>query len=315
MIREPHSNPIDSTSAISTACDAILQISKNTRCTTVVDKSARSQAPTLNEACQAAVRVWSAIVSNLEVGKNDSCARLEFVSLAIPISSVVRCFLGQLRQHCLNEAERRRKKSPVLGSSEVTNLKRCLGDVSNEVEPFEYNTKVLTRFLVHIMSTAARLHARHQQIFDAIASVFLQHVGESMGLHLFGDSANNCATDHAVPIPGVSKASSTGVNYTRFAAQIEAPHLIEVLRPFVKTLVPEELGCTAFKVVENLQKTLMQGVFGSGDERLPLPINSVELVELNAVDNTDFELADDEDSKDWFLTQVWELLGWDILVG
>lgn len=314
MIREPPSNPTDFTNAISTACDAILQIGKNAQSTSSADKSGRSQVPTLNEACQAAERVWSGIVSILEVQKDDSCARLKCVPLAIPLSSIVQSFLVQLHQHCLEEAERRHNESSDMRSVKATNLKRSLENTSNPNELFEYNTNAITRSLIYIISTASKLHTKHQEIFNAISSVLLQYIGESIGLHLFGSSSDSRTTEHAVPIPGVSKALRVGVSHAKSAAQIEAPHLVEVLRIFTQKLAPETLGSTGSKVFEHLQKALVQGVFGSEDYQSPFLAHPVKLVDANTIEDTDFEVAYDEDGEDWFLTQVWELLGWDILI-
>lgn len=280
----------------------------------IADRSGKSQAPTLNEACHVAGRVWSAIISNLELERVNPCIGLESATLAIPISSIVRYFLGQLRRHCQSEAERRCNEFLKMDPPKATNRECRSGSASDRVELFKYNTAIITRSLVYIMSTAAKLHVKHQAIFDAIASVFLQHIGECMGLHLFGDSKTDCVVKHDVPVSGVCKVSIDS-SHTKSAAQLEAPHLVEVLRTFAQTLVPENIGCTGSRVLEDLQKTLIQGVFGSQDEQDPFLKYPIELVDSNTAPITDVGLVHDEDGKDWFLTQVWELLGWDVLIG
>jgi hypothetical protein len=315
MIREPVSTSSDLTSAISTACDAILRINKNAQDTSIANRSSRSQAPTLNEACQATERVWSTIISSLQAERHNSCVKIEHAPLATPMSSIVRFFLGQLHQHCLDEAERRHRESPNTSPSEILHARGGSRNAPVEIGLFQYNSNVIKTFLIYIMSTAIKLHAGHQEIFDAITSAFLQHLGESMGLYLFGTSDNGCTTEYAIHVPGVSKALRISGSHAKSAAQIEAPYLVEILRTFVQTIVPERLGSTSSKLFRNLQKTLLQGVFGSEDHQTPFPTYSAQLVEESTVIIPGFDSTHDEDDEDWFLAQVWELLGWDILIG
>lgn len=314
-MREPVSNLTDFTGAISTACDVVLRICDNAQATSVADRSGRSQVSTLNEACQAAGQIWTAIISSLEALNDKSRARSRLGPLAVPMSSIIRSFLGRLRLHCLEETWRRCTNSSDISPLKCTDGKKRLGNENDaeQMELFLHNSNEITRSLTYLLSTAARLYTEHREIYNAIASVFLQHVGESMALQLFGGSGNSGALGYAL-LPGLSSSSGSGISRAKSAAQIEAPYLVKILRPFVQTILPERRGCTSSNLIENLQKALLQGIFGNEDEQIQPCANSVETVDTNRANGTDLQVACDENDEDWFLSQVWEILGWDVLI-
>lgn len=317
IVREPISDSADFTSSICTACDVVLRICKNAQATSIVDGNGKSQAKILSEACQAAGQVWTAIISSLEATKENSRARLRLSPLASPISSIVRSLLDQFRLHCLKEAQRRHTVWSDVSSLKNIDMRRRSGDTNNsdQLEVFRHNSNAITRSLIYIMSTVARLRTEHQDIYEATASVFLQYVGRSMALHLFGDPSNDCASSYAVSLPGLLDGSEVGVSRAKSVAQIEAPYLVKVLRSFVQTIVPESFGRTNSNIVEGLQKALLQGIFGDKDEHNRPWTEIGEMVDPSIVHGSDTQSAHDENDEDWFLIQVWELLGWDVLIG
>lgn len=165
------------------------------------------------------------------------------------------------------------------------------------------------------MSTAARLYTEHYEIYEAIASVYLQHVGKIMAIQLFGDPNDSCAIQYVAPLPGLSSASGICLSNSKSAAQLEAPYLVKILRPFVQTTMPESLGPTNSNLVANLQKYLLQGLFGNEDGQNQAWTNTVETLDPGIAHGIDIQPPHDEKDEYWFLTQVWEVLGWDVLIG
>jgi len=315
-------------SIIHLACDTIIETCRNAQDTTISKAAKQSQPPTLNEVCVAAKNIWSILLSKL---RSDSSslekADNPYPAVLSAICAVVETFLGRLHQYCLDEADRRMK---LRNKNTRTRRPKTKGPAEDDFEKArlsKHNCGLVTSVLTYMLAIATTLHQSHQCLFEAVTSIFLKHLGSAMSLHLFGDPNGACdGKDLACP-RGIEDVSHIEIKDALLTTQLEAPYLVGILRALMHSKVsgddtfdPDKYTKDIRKsrvnsvVLYRLQVQLVRGIFGDDFEAgagssdtgaRPPNVDSAQLCE-NIRQNTGDE--------DWFLSQVWELIGWDILL-
>lgn len=176
----------------------------------------------------------------------------------------------------------------------------------------------------------------HCQLFKALFTALLDHVGSALSTLVFADPEQP-KTDNGLAQPvGLQHVSHLDTTTAIAAGELEAPFLIAILRAALaflqlnesKTPVhARELMTGASETIDNtllhekvqrrIQNTLLRGVFGDEDQvfreaftREPTPVD-----EQQALGEMLGEAEEQDDKAQWFTGQVWELLGWDVLSG
>lgn len=232
------------------------------------------------------------------------------------MSAVLRFFLDYLRQQCHEEVEQKIDDLPRIRNQNDTGGKSSSKAVQGVQRLSQNDSDAVTSGLLSMVRMLDKLQEKHQGLFDAIVSVLLQHVGESMALHLWGLLGHDFTTNHAIP-GGLIEVKRNGVWDAISAAKIEAPFLVQLLKGLLQTNGPKNMIQTNTAVLEALQTSLLQGVFGDDDEVPWYEACSNAVPHLRTIEKADpdAELYYEDRDDDWFLTQVWELLGWDIMLG
>ena len=167
----------------------------------------------------------------------------------------------------------------------------------------------------------------HQEILEGFLFILLARIGKLLCLFVFQDLQRRpdlYVDSTKIPLPeGLIGADSSET--ALLAAQMEAKHLIWLLERILALLdtsssdsatLSETFDCRAkfvSKVKERLQSTLLQAVFGADQpffhESLQRPLQPNLLPET---------LHDPQGSEnpgiDWFVQEVWRLLGWEMLM-
>jgi hypothetical protein len=121
------------------------------------------------------------------------------------------------------------------------------------------------------------------------------------------------------------------------AVQLEAPYLIHILdnvMTFInthQTLIgfrsasspsssskDNSSSCRdafAKQVKEKLQNTLLKGVFGGDDETFRDCLQLLPVLENGTGKTPPSQVDPAELTPEWFMSEVWRILGWDILTG
>ncbi|KAE8148965.1 hypothetical protein BDV25DRAFT_141284 [Aspergillus avenaceus] len=167
----------------------------------------------------------------------------------------------------------------------------------------------------------------HRDLLDGLLFILISRVGKLICLFVFQDlmSKPDLRTDSVeLPLPSGLTESETNDN-TFHAAGMEARRLawlleraLAVLRTAPSPMTPSSLNnCEGvlFGIIlkEKLQGTLLQAVFGSDPiwgktfQRSVEP-DSGDWNGIQTSENTD------QPSSDWFIQEIWRLLGWDILM-
>jgi hypothetical protein len=194
----------------------------------------------------------------------------------------------------------------------------------------------LTKLVIQFFKVLDLSKLPHNRVFDSLICIFLDHLGSSLSLVVFADvdaTSSTAAELGFLPPCGLLDTSHVDQQTATRTAQYEARYLVTILRhlmncidkrqslrksvsdPLLTLDKPLTNSNSAFAVgVRNkLQKTLLRGMFGDDDESfrdaLPRPV-------VNAIDDdVDVARSGQEDPGEWFVGEVWRLLGWSVLTG
>lgn len=301
---------LDVPRTVSAACDAILQLVKDSRNVVLHGGKSKSQIPEFSEAFSEAKHIWPLVVSILDRLHKDFPTSLDLDLIISSMSSVIQTFLDYLRHHCLDEAEIGQIEALKLAGQNVSSCTRSKNDLELNGLSKHYCNAV-TGILKCIISTFQRLKRMYQKLWDTIAGDILHHIGEVILLHLLAPF-NQCSASKNIIVPLAIKGSlNHDVETALSAARIEAPYLVELLSCLVQSSELEEASRSRNKELENLQRSLLRGMFDDEVAGSETWLN--EFVKRSLVENDDSELIKNG-GEDCFLTQIWDLLGWDILL-
>lgn len=192
---------------------------------------------------------------------------------------------------------------------------------------FKHNCNLVTSTLAHMIASTAKLIDKQPDIFNAIYAVFLMHLGHSLSLSLFADGDNGGDEAGLVPPKGLRVVSHINSKVALLTTKLEAPFLVSILKGMVQSSALEKDDISTpgdpskstinQYLLEKLQYTLLGGIFDEqdkpsqsrGNSANPRP-NDLTARDVNEVDFCEHEVG----SSTWFLSQVWDLLGWDVLM-
>ncbi|WEW61063.1 hypothetical protein PRK78_006552 [Emydomyces testavorans] len=175
-------------------------------------------------------------------------------------------------------------------------------------------------------------------LLEGFLFVLLEHVGKILGSLVFKElrSDPELRICHSkVRLPGAlaqSTASRVDASIAEHAAKLQSRHLVWVFEQALASLndrtelqkkgkrylntTTAPLSDFLSRAKKKLQNTLLKGVFGEDDPKfkeslqLPCEISQSQAMNLPIDKNGDF----DQNSGDWFVQEVWRLLGWDVLM-
>ncbi|KIV94006.1 hypothetical protein PV10_05170 [Exophiala mesophila] len=247
--------------------------------------------------------------------------------------------LGQLHKLALDRFDLRKRNSRGASSSQKRGPGAQKGSAINHMdEKMQADTEHVLDVLT-IMFTALDVSKKPQcQLLEGLLSALLDHIGSSLALLVFGgDESTTGDQDGICPPVGLLHVAHLDADDAKGAARVEGPYLISLLRTAVDvaqkrtTTMPKDCiqwflpGGKAAKnnvqllvvLKEALQKTLLRGVFGEDDDTFAEGALRRFEEESDESDDEKTRVATveqhEEEADDWFVGQLWEYLGWDIL--
>jgi hypothetical protein len=192
----------------------------------------------------------------------------------------------------------------------------------------------LTKLAVHFFEVLDLSQSSHNRVLEGLICVFLDHLGSCLSLVVFADAgAPKVGLLGVLPPCGLLDASGLDQKVAIRTCQHEACYLVTILRhlmlcidkqqslirsesalpPKMKESLAKSNSAFLARVRERLHNTLLRGVFGDDDESFK---DAFQRPVVNAAGD-DFELASGgrEEPRDWFIGEVWRLLGWNTLTG
>ncbi|KIW11977.1 hypothetical protein PV08_09251 [Exophiala spinifera] len=191
-------------------------------------------------------------------------------------------------------------------------------------------SKMLTRmFLLLDLSQDV-----HSETFEGFLCALLDHVGSLLSLLVFSNADHEPSSDIGIlPPNGFKGTPHSNLEVAIETAKVEGPHVISVLREAIDFLEGNvkvmsersQLLFTSRKATdvrglrraleEKLQKTLLRGVFGDDDASFNGGLCRHDHLSEPDVESLMNEMSPDANTSEWFIGQLWEHLGWDILSG
>ncbi|KAH0844439.1 hypothetical protein AYO21_00909 [Fonsecaea monophora] len=256
------------------------------------------------------------------------------------LTKVFQAFFGRLHELALNEYARqkqrvkskRRKPAPTHETSSRGYLSMSEQTVAE--------TKEIVRTLAYMITALDVSSDFHCELLEGYMCTILDHVGSILSLLVFADSTRTRNKQTGLLAPrGLMDAAHLDTASATGAATIEGPYLIWILRKGMEFLLANtknmsEKSQLIFalqgsdskdvahgkglrrRIEETLQNTLLRGVFGDGDDTFCNSLRRDEEREGEGEWTQVMEaIGEKERSPEWFIGEVWEHLGWDILSG
>lgn len=247
--------------------------------------------------------------------------------------------LGQLHKLALDRFDQRNRHSKGAWSSQKRGPGAQKGSTSNLTdEKMQTDTEHLLDVLTTMFTAIDVGKKPHCQLLEGLLSALLDHIGSSLSFLVFGGAESVTGEQSGMcPPVGVLHVAHLDIHDAKGAARIEGPYLISLLRSAVKvaqkrtTTMPMDCmhgflpGGKAAKnkfqlldaLREALQNTLLRGVFGEDDDMFAEGGLRRYEEESEESDDEKTRVAiveqPEEEADDWFVGQLWEHLGWDIL--
>lgn len=175
-------------------------------------------------------------------------------------------------------------------------------------QTLDKSIKILCYLLNTFISALDTSITTDKQIFEGFLYFLLQHVGTTLKIFVFGNNDTSKIISPN-PIPPISLAPSPQTHEEeKQHAEAQAPYLIQILSQAIQIAI-----CQPNPISSSLQSTLLTALFGPVFPcALPKPLSP----DPDPNVNTETEWAKHEDGiPGWFKSEVWRLVGWDVLSG
>jgi hypothetical protein len=290
----------------------------------------------IEEVCTAFNRVYSSILEAVKYIQPTTDTEGDYFPVVPHVARAFQAFLGRLHKFALDEFARREQ--------EDKRNKRAAARRSEDT-PTAHHTPIsdenlakarrLLRTMARMMTTLDVSVGAHCELLEGYLCAILDHLGSSLSLLTFANATGSRQKQAGLLPPiGLLDIAQLNVESAIGAAAIEGPYVLFVLRKGVQFLLenakrmptkslsiftvqqPADNNGLRGQIQETLQNTLLRGAFGDEDDTF---FNSLrrdeeeeETVDLN---KTITVIKEKETSAEWFIGELWEYLGWDILSG
>jgi len=216
------------------------------------------------------------------------------------------------------------------------NKQRIIKQHTSPIPHFGEICMALTKLAIHFFEALDLSQLSHNRALEGLVCVFLDHLGSSLSLVVFAnvdDTASQAGKTGVLPPRGLLDISDLDLKDAIRTTQHEACYLVIILRhlmlcidkkqslmksgsvPFLTLKKSPNTNNNGFaaRIRDKLQNTLLRGVFGDDDESFK---NALRGSAVNAVDDeVDIARTGREEPGEWFVGEVWRLLGWTTLTG
>lgn len=181
----------------------------------------------------------------------------------------------------------------------------------------------LTKTMATMITSLGQPLTAHTALFEALMSVLLDHIGSTLSLLVFTDTGYE--GEGILPPAGITDTAHIDRESASATAKLAGPYLINILRTAIQTIHKQhhtskhrpnknDRKIPLHWVEERLQNTLLRGVFGDDTETIANAFRRADEVDEQQLQQ-DIEDASQEVDSEWFIGELWELVGWDVLPG
>jgi hypothetical protein len=180
--------------------------------------------------------------------------------------------------------------------------------------------------MIHMLDLSIDLHCT---LLEALLSALLDHIGQTLSVMVFAAEHDE---NTILPPCGLEGITEQNADTTLGAARLEGPYLVAVLQKanhylHTQTKVMPEVALSRIStrhkddtgpnlrhsIEQTLQHTLLRGVFGDQDEAFTQSLNRHRTDEHIGMTDVTTGADHHQDPSEWFVGQLWEHLGWNIL--
>ncbi|EXJ94506.1 hypothetical protein A1O1_02902 [Capronia coronata CBS 617.96] len=299
----------------------------------------RTEAQSIDYVCRALRHVYPSILEGLDLIKPEKDS---YDGQGFPAASdIVRLFqtlLGRLHKCTLDDFVERDEEAKSRQKGRRPGAKAIKKTPPVTSVDYAVQAKSLTMTLLRMVTVLDASNDMHCELLEGILCAFLDHVGSSLSLLVFGDPKRDPKDSGGIlPPRGLLDVAHLDLEAATGSATIEGPYLILILRKFVDFVYQNTNHMSAnsrllfsvqkpdvtqsdglrHSIEQTLQTTLLRGVYGDEDDTFYNALRRDEDADDAEDDflNMMEEMNAEEDGAEWFVAQLWEHLGWDILSG
>lgn len=304
-----------------TAADSLLDAIQEKRTTTnrtpamiILQKKDPEICSVLRSVGSATELLYQALAKLCNAGRDV----VEIGKVSYHIVCLYEAAMKTLEQYCKIRAEQMAAPAKPTAKSKK---RQSAKSKRSELNPDDDIAGQITRLLGTMTLSLDLLYPEHQELMQGALYFLLNRVGKLLCLFVFRDlqvHPDLRVDSSKLPLPqGLADVSLS--EKALCAAKLEAKHIIWVLERILAYLntVPPSPTTQLFtaKIKEGLQSSLLQAVFGAEEGcfqkplELPVVLDKIELDKLHACAQ-----ISEQEVPDWFIQEVWRLLGWDMLM-
>ena len=285
----------------------------------------------LSQICPRVLNTWAILLSAIERLPAYNRQDDPLPRIITDLSGLFGMMLGRLHRLALDGLTRREVMERSRNKRTKPNSKAAQDSPQRDEAAFEKSAASLVHALSRCLTSSVLENDTHCRILKALLTTLLDHIGSSLSLLIFADPEVGEGID---PPLGLQHVTHIDTASAIAAAELEAPYLIAILKPVLAYLRDKQAALPirsrealsgsretmgnnllADKIEQRLQDTLMRGVFGDEDRKFQEAFTREPSPEDDAVKAAVKDLREAGDRSSWFVGQLWELLGWDILSG
>lgn len=252
-------------------------------------------------------------------------------SARIVINEMVRFFQGVLGQvhaillHCASINQH------VEGRSYRIKQRQKNSTDGSQIDAASNLCWELTRILNTMFTILDLSKAGHRQLLEGLACAYLDHLGSCLSLVVFADDDGTSRSGSlGILTPqGLQDTQDVDVRVATRTVLLESPYLVAILKQLMKIVsdqpggnrthshgrrpVDEVFNGFVSTIRTKFQHTLLRGVFGDDDPAFREALSRVEHLVDDNLGQTEPMPEPESNTKEWFIGQTWEILGWHIL--
>lgn len=241
--------------------------------------------------------------------------------------------LGHFHQTALNEVARRERNEEQKSKKPKSNSKAIKSAAPQAEQQCKMRLQAQVKIIAAVFLAVDATNEADNVLCEGLIATLFDHIGSSLSLLVFIDPQSK---DQGIePVRGLLDVSHIEAESAIATAELCAPYLISIFRSALGvvrttnistrshaskqsnsslTSLPAEEALLR-RVEVRLQHTLLRGVFGDDDAMFDHAFPRAEEEDIQEMDEVTHDAEQEANSTDWFVAQVWELLGWDVLSG
>lgn len=296
----------------------------------------------VGEICTVTRHVYPSILRGMEAIQPQKVDDEIYIPALVDVVKLFQAFLGRLHQIALDQESRRQQEAKSKKKGGRPDGRSAKRSTKTTVELD--GAKDIARMLIKMITMLDVSQDVHSELLEGFLCALLDHLGSSLSFLVFADPQSSRNDQDGILTPkGLLDVAHLDIETATDTIGTESPFLIWVLRQATAFLHenakvmsgrslslfslqdPSATECSGKdlrrRIEETLQNTLLRGVFGDDDDTFFNSLRREDDVEED-METTEAELSKmleeikkDEGSPEWFIGQLWEHLGWDILSG